>query len=262
MPQHSPRRWCVLIHALPAQPLYLRARVRRQLALAGAAPLKNAVYVLPHSDEGLGRLRAIAAEIQAAGAAAFVCEATFPDAETEAVVTRACQREVRKRSRSRPRGPLVGLRWVTRRGVHVDRIACAWVVRRFIDPSAKFRFVASPEAPLAHGEIGFDMPGAAITHEGGHCSVEVLVRRAGVTDPAVRRIAEIVHDIDLKDARHGHAETAGFEQVLVGTLQKHAQDPDRLEHGFVLFDALHAAASARPAPTLMSPPGRRPRGRG
>src|SRR5262249_3289995 len=80
MPDPS-RRWCLLIHALPARPLYLRARVRRRLAEAGAAPLKKAVYVLPHSAEALDRLRAIAADIRAAGATAFVCEATFADPE-------------------------------------------------------------------------------------------------------------------------------------------------------------------------------------
>jgi hypothetical protein len=223
--------------------------------------------VLPHSEEGLARLRAIAAEIEAAGASAFVCEATFPDQATERVVTRAYDQELRRNRQARvprPGGALVGRRWVTRRGLHVDRLACAWVVRRFVDPSATFRFVASPDAPLGPREIGFDMPGAAITHEDGRCSVEALVRRAGIDDPAVVRIAEIVHDIDLKDGRNGHPETAGFERLLVGTIASHPRDADRLERGLALFDAFYAGAAPAPrlAPTLATGARRRPVGAG
>ena len=331
MAKESRQHWCVLIHALPARPLYLRARVRRQLAQVGAAPLKKAVYVLPYSDQSLERLRSIGAEIAAAGASAFVCEATFSDAKTDRIVVLAYNQELhvqyrawmdearsmrirrparaagaaqqsrtRAKARSaadvlperlarlherlealrardlfrapgngeaaalladlehrhagsssagRGKADLVGLRWVTRKGLHVDRLACAWVVRRFVDPSATFRFVALSDPALAAGEIGFDMPGAAITHEGGRCSVESLVLRAGVKDPAVQRIAEIVHDIDLKDERYRHPETSGFEQLLVGTIVSHPRDEDRLEHGLALFDALYAAAS-RGAPRL------------
>ena len=343
-------RWCLLIHSLPARPLYLRARIRRELARAGAAPLKKAVYVLPRSDDGLRRLRSIAAEIEAAGASAFVCEASFLDAGSDREVVRVYNEERRSRyrawiaaargiqGRSRPgrvagerrpsgapsaapvpsarlarlrerlhelrthdlfeapggaearalladlerrnAGPpapasgshgLTGLQWVTRRGLHVDRLACAWVVRRFVDPAAAFRFVSASEPAVAAGEIAFDMPGAAITHEGGRCSVESLVSRAGVRDPAVRRIAEIVHDIDLKDGRHRHPETSGFEQLLVGTIASHPRDEDRLERGLALFDALYAATHrglplqgtpVRPTPSVRVPPalrrGRRP----
>lgn len=294
------QRWCLLIHSLPARPLYLRARVRRRLAEAGAALLKPSVYILPWSEEGSARLRAVAAEIESAGASAFVCEATFPDAGAEPALIAACNRERGAQYRAwiaeastlpdavrgaglpsvtrlaarlaslraldrfgapgakeavailarlerapgthvRRGADLVGLRWVTRKGLHVDRLACAWVVRRFIDPAARFRFVMSPEAPIAADEIGFDMPGAAITHVEGRCSVEALVRRAGIRDPGVRRIAEIVHDLDIKDGRHGHPETAGFEQLLVGTLVSLPRDEDRLARGLELFDALYAA---------------------
>jgi len=162
-------------------------------------------------------------------------------AEAAAVLT-GLERGARRPARAgRRAGPLVGLRWVTRRGLHVDRLACAWVVRRFIDPSATFRFVSSPDAPLGRGEIGFDMPGAAITHEQERCSVESLLVRAGIRDAAVRHIAEIVHDIDLKDDRYRHPETAGFEQLLVGTIAPLSDDEDRLERGLALFDALHTA---------------------
>jgi hypothetical protein len=168
-------------------------------------------------------------------------------------------------ARAEEGGPLTGLRWVTRRGLHVDRIACAWVVRRFIDRHATFRFTTNPAAPLASGEIGFDMPGAAIGHHGGGCSMETLIERAGLTDRRLRRVADIVHDIDLKDGRHRHPETAGFEQLLVGLITSTPADDDRLEQGLWLFDTLYAAGvgapTARTAPRIRVPPSLRRRGR-
>src|SRR6185369_10533018 len=99
VPRPSSPRWAVLIHALPARPLYLRARIRRRLAEVGAAPLKKAVYVLPDSDVGRERLRAIAAEIEAAGGSAFVCISVFPDAPTERRVARLYDAERRRLAR-------------------------------------------------------------------------------------------------------------------------------------------------------------------
>src|SRR5262245_31149847 len=87
------QRWCLLIHSLPARPLYLRARVRRRLAEVGAALLKPSVYVLPWSEAGSARLQTVAAEIEAAGASAFACEATFPDAGAEQALVAACNQE-------------------------------------------------------------------------------------------------------------------------------------------------------------------------
>jgi len=163
------------------------------------------------------------------------------------------QLEGGSRSESADRSTLAGRVWVTRRGLHVDRLACAWVVRRFIDPAARFRFVADPAVPRRPGEIGFDMPGAEISHEGGACSVETLIRRAGLEDPAVKRIAEIVHDIDLKDGRFGHPETTGFEQMLLGTIAAAPRDEERLERGIPLFDTLRFALSTGEALPAASP---------
>jgi len=262
VPKPSEPRWAVLIHAVPARPLYLRARVRRRLAAAGAAPVKKAVYVLPDSPAALERLRAIASEIEAAGGSAFVCESTFPDPSTERRVARLYDEERRRlaqRSAASParRGPssLVGLRWVTRRGLHVDRLACAWIVRRFVDPAATFRFIAAPGAAgaaLGPREIGFDMTGAAVTHEDGRCSVEALVRIAGIDDAAVQHVAELVHDVDLGDDRYGHAETTVFRQLLEGMIANEPDDAGRLERGLALFDALHASLAGRASRTRPS----------
>lgn len=134
---------------------------------------------------------------------------------------------------------LVGYTWVTRRGLHVDRLACAWVVRRFIDPGARFRF-ADPNDPCAGpGELTFDTPGGDFSHVEGRCSVETLLARAGVDDPGARRIAEIVHDLDLKDERFGHPETTGVERLVAGIVEGHPDDRSRLERGLALFDDLH-----------------------
>src|SRR5262249_18945321 len=99
--------------------------------------------------------------------------------------------------------------WVTRTGVHVDRIACAWLIRRFIDLDAKFKFVAPKGYVPEAEELRFDMYEAEFTHDGDRCSFEVLLDRLGVDDAALRPIAEIVHDIDLRDEKFGREETAG-----------------------------------------------------
>ena len=96
-----------------------------------------------------------------------------------------------------------GAVWVTRKGVHVDRIASAWLIKRFIDREAKLKFVPPKGYSPADGEIRFDMFEAEYTHEGDHCTFEVLARRFEVSDPAVTAIAEVVHDIDVRDGKFG-----------------------------------------------------------
>jgi len=141
---------------------------------------------------------------------------------------------------------LVGRRWVTRRGVRVDRVACAWFVTRFVDPHARFRFVADPAAASAD-EVGFDMPGSRFTHAEGGCSLESMVRATGVGDDAVRRIAEIVHDLDLEDGRYAHPETDGVGRLFAGFLSTTPDDRERLRRGGMLLDDLYRALSP-PAP--------------
>src|SRR5205807_6991598 len=103
-------------------------------------------------------------------------------------------------------GRVRGRTWVTRRGVFVDRIASAWLIKRFIDPDARFKFVAPGGYVPRKGELRFDMFEAEYTHEGDRCTFETLVRRFRLRDPALRAIGEIVHDIDCKDAKFGRAE--------------------------------------------------------
>jgi len=132
-----------------------------------------------------------------------------------------------------------GRTWVTRKGVHVDRIASAWLVRRFVDPDAEFKFVPARGYRPEHGEIRFDMFEAEFTHDGDRCTFEVLIERLGLDDPALLPLAEIVHDIDLKDAKFGREELAGVDALITGVATAHRDDEQRLARGGAVFDALY-----------------------
>jgi hypothetical protein len=137
-------------------------------------------------------------------------------------------------------GEVLGRTWVTRAGLRVDRIASAWLIRRFIDPEARFRFVAGADAGRP-GELRFDMFEAEFTHEGDECTFEVLRRRFALRDPALRAVAEIVHEVDLKDGRFGRPEAAGLDRLVNGLTARHPGDEDRLREGAALFEALYAS---------------------
>jgi len=139
------------------------------------------------------------------------------------------------RGREKPRGRT----WVTRTGIHVDRMASAWLIRRFIDPEARFRLVATREYQHQPRELRFDMFDGEYTHQGELCTFEVLLARFEITDAALRPIAEIVHDIDLKDEKHGRRETAGFEALVNGIAMAHREDEARLARAGAVLDDLY-----------------------
>ncbi|HJW15406.1 MAG TPA: chromate resistance protein ChrB domain-containing protein [Thermoanaerobaculia bacterium] len=291
------RRWYLLIHQLPPEPLYLRAKIRQRLSRVGAVALKNAVYALPRREECLEDLQWIAQEAAAGGGEAYVCEASFLEGRTDealvdqfraereaeyrdlekalgdragkaedlaALLARARKRfdeisridffaapgrrrvAARLESLSRrgrmPRGParrgLKGRVWTTRRGAHIDRIASAWLIRRFVDPKARFRF-ADPKDPARPGELRFDMVGGDYTHEGDRCTFETILARTRVHGRGLSEIAQIVHDVDLKDGKFGRPETAGVERLIAGLVLTNSEDEARLERGFALFDELY-----------------------
>ncbi|HVV51532.1 MAG TPA: chromate resistance protein ChrB domain-containing protein, partial [Polyangia bacterium] len=138
-----------------------------------------------------------------------------------------------------------GRTWVTRKGIHVDRIASAWLIRRFIDPAARLEYVEAAGYRPAAGELRFDMFDAEFTHEGDLCTFEVLLARWGGDDPALRHIAEMVHDVDLRDGKFGHQETGGFTSLITGICLEHRADQARLEAGRVVLDALYRALQQR-----------------
>jgi hypothetical protein len=129
--------------------------------------------------------------------------------------------------------------WVTRAGVHVDRIGCAWLIRRFIDPEARFKFVRGQDYAPEAGELRFDMFEAEFTHEGELCTFEVLLRRFGLEEPALRQLGEIVHDIDLKDSRFSRPEAPGLDRLVAGIAMRHKDDDLRLRDGGAVFEALY-----------------------
>jgi hypothetical protein len=143
-------------------------------------------------------------------------------------------------------GALRGRVWVTRRGIQVDRMASAWMIRRFIDSKARFKFVAGQDYRPRPKEVRFDMFQAEFTHDGDLCTLEVLLRRFGIDDPALRVIAEIVHDIDLKDAKFGRPEAAGLARLLDGFALRNQADPGRLAQGGAAFDALYESFRRKP----------------
>jgi hypothetical protein len=140
---------------------------------------------------------------------------------------------------------LRGRTWVTRKGIHVDRIASAWLIRRFIDTGAKLKYVEAKGYAPAPGELRFDMFDAEFTHEGNLCTFEVLLARMGTDDPALRHIAEIVHDIDLRDGKFARKETPGFTALITGIALQHREDEARLSAGTTMLDALYRALQQR-----------------
>jgi hypothetical protein len=152
-------------------------------------------------------------------------------------------------AQSAPADRLAGLKgrvWVTRIGVHVDRIACAWLIRRFVDADAAFKFVPPKGYVPEPGELRFDMFDAEFTHEGDRCSFEVLLERAGLDDGALSAIAEIVHDIDLKDEKFGREEASGIKTLIDGICASTRDDLDRIARGSTVFNDLYAIFSRKP----------------
>jgi hypothetical protein len=129
--------------------------------------------------------------------------------------------------------------WVTRQGVHVDRIGSAWLIRRFIDPEARFKFVSGKGYRPVEGELRFDMFQAEFTHEGDKCTFEVLLDRVAAKDPALRAIAEIIHDIDLKDNKFGRDESVGVRTLIDGIALTTADDLERIARGTEVFNSLY-----------------------
>ena len=143
-----------------------------------------------------------------------------------------------------PSTPLSAYRntqWVTRPRPHVDRLACAWLIRRFINPRAAIRY---SDAPLPD-EVAFDTGRGPFSHHGNLCTFETMIRAFGLSDPAMRAIAEIVHEIDLRDGRYVRPEVPGIDAVLRGWMSR--ADADRETHGIALFDGLYEALSQTPA---------------
>jgi hypothetical protein len=317
------RRWWVLAFQLPAQPAYARVKIWRRLQAVGAASFKNALYLMPATDEALEDFEWTLREVRDAGGEGLILDARavqgFTDEEIIAIFDaaredqyRAIGEEIRaftarfERKRDPPTAEeaatqhakfhnrisaieaidffqangreqvrallreleprnisvdtlgaeppmeterlasLKGRTWVTRANVHVDRMASAWLIRRRVDPEAKFKWVADRNYRPEALEIRFDMYQAEFTHEGDQCTFEVLLGRLELKDAALNAIAEIIHDLDLKDQKFERKETAGVQQLLAGIVASQPSDDARIERATNLFDDLyHSFARAQ-----------------
>jgi hypothetical protein len=171
----------------------------------------------------------------------FEAEKRRPAEEALGAIETRLQKDRKEETRMLKAKPaLRGKTWVTRPGVKIDRMASAWFIRRFVDPKARFRFV-DPASPKKEGELRFDMVGGDFTHEEDRCTFETLIGRVGLPDKGVRAIAEIVHDLDLKDAKYGRDEAAGVRMMLDGLMARTENDDERIERALVIFDDLHEA---------------------
>jgi hypothetical protein len=311
------RRWMILAHQLPAHPSNLRVRVWRRLQQVGAVVLRNALYVLPSTEESREDFTWVREEIVASGGEVSIFEASSVDGYTDAELVQQFRtardddyqalateiRATRSTSGTRGRGgkrsaalernvrrfrerlatiksrdhfassgraeaeqalrdieaadtpgrtaPHVKLAhqdfkrrtWVTRARPGIDRMASAWLIRRFIAPDARFSFVTS-HATIRPRQVPFDMPEVEFGHHGTHCTFETLTHRFEITDPAVVSLSHVVHDLDLKETRYAMPERAAVGRIVDGLRAAYADDDELLQRGMTMIDALYRSFAA------------------
>jgi hypothetical protein len=135
-----------------------------------------------------------------------------------------------------------GRTWITRKRPFIDRMASAWIIKRFIDGSAVFDFVDEKNLDaIGKGSVAFDVRGGEFTHSGDLCTFEMIIKSFGLKDRALKKMAEIVHDLDMKDEKYHAAEAKGLEDILSGIRKTAKDDTDTLEKGMAVFEMLYAA---------------------
>jgi len=135
------------------------------------------------------------------------------------------------------------MKWVTRSHVKVDRVACPWLISRFIDSQAEFLFVPKSQVEKTADEAGaisFDAPGVKLGHKDGKCSFETIIAHYGLNDPALLRMAEIIHAADISSELENDAIAPGLKAIAIGYSLRFPHDPENLEHQFEVYDALYA----------------------
>ena len=135
------------------------------------------------------------------------------------------------------------MKWVTREHVKVDRVACPWLIKKYVDPEAEFLFVPSEkvqEIAAIEGAIPYDIPGVELGHHEGRCSFEAIVDKYGIDDPAIRLLSEIVHGADVSHDLYGRPEAAGLKAIAEGFRSLGLRDDHEiLDKEFVVYDALY-----------------------
>jgi hypothetical protein len=138
------------------------------------------------------------------------------------------------------------MKWVTWENVAVDRMACAWLIRRFIDPRAEFLFVPVGEKSLPKGAEPFDLPGVRLTHRRGHCSFHTFLREYKLKDPVLQRIARIVDEADVVQEVTVEPVAPGLDFICRGLRLTSPGDQAALERGALIYEALYAQLAAQP----------------
>jgi len=136
------------------------------------------------------------------------------------------------------------MKWITRERVKVDRVACPWLIKKFIDPQAEFIFVSGDSVMTVaerEGAIPFDVPGVELGHHDGKSSFEAMVSKYQIGDPAIYLLAEIVHGADVAQDLYGRAEAPGLKAIAEGFCHLNFKDDHEiLDHEFIVYDALYA----------------------
>jgi hypothetical protein len=137
-----------------------------------------------------------------------------------------------------------GKTWVTRKKPFIDRMASAWLINKFIDKDAVFAFADEKEMETTgKNSIAFDVRGGEFSHAGDLCTFEVLLKSFGLKDKGLKKIAEIVHDLDIKDDKYNSAEAKGLEDILIGIRKTAKDDADALEKGMAVLEMLYVSKS-------------------
>lgn len=132
------------------------------------------------------------------------------------------------------------MKWVTWANVGVDRIACAWLIQKFIDPKAEFIFVSAGQTEVPESAEPFDMPGVRLSHHQGHCSLHAFLKHHKLKDPVLARIAEIVDEADTVQEAHVEPAAAGLDLICRGIRLTCSSDHEALERGAMVYEALYA----------------------
>lgn len=135
------------------------------------------------------------------------------------------------------------MKWITRSHVHVDRVACPWLIHRFIDNQAEFLFVPASvlmETSRKEGAIPFDAPGVELGHQAGRCSFESIIEKYQLKDPALLRMAKIIHAADIRDDLDADPIARGLEAIAVGFSIRYPSDEENLAHQFEVYNSLYA----------------------
>lgn len=136
------------------------------------------------------------------------------------------------------------MKWVTWENIGVDRMGCAWLILRFIDPAAEFLFVPAGTSPLPEGDEAFDIPGVRLSHRRGHCTFHTLLREYDLTDPVLHRIAAIIDEADVVQDVLVEGAAAGLDLVCRGLRRTSPDDFVAVERGCLIYDGLYAEIAA------------------